>query len=149
MNKIQWLSICLLALFWAGCAREESATRRLIIAVGGQQLDVEVADTPELQRKGLMGRRDLADNAGMIFLLDPPRRATFWMRDTFVPLSVAYADVSGRIMEIQDMTPLDETPIISRSEQVAFALEVNQGWFEKHGVRPGSKIEIAPLRADP
>ena len=65
----------------------------------------------------------------MLFIFEQPRKASFWMRNTKIPLSIAYIDSAGKILEIKSMNPLDETVVPSSSDQVAYALEVNQGWF--------------------
>ncbi len=68
------------------------------------------------------------------------------MRNTKIPLSIAYVDSTGKILEIKSMEPLDETVVPSASNQVAYALEVNQGWFGRHGIAPGAKIDGMPRK---
>jgi len=87
-----------------------------------------------------MYRESLPENHAMLFVFEGPRQASFWMRNTRIPLSIAYLDASGKILEIHDMQPFDETSIRSRSLAVAFALEVNQGWFRKQGIGPGDRV---------
>src|SRR5215212_9431253 len=72
-------------------------------------VQVEIADTPEERQTGLMGRSALAENAGMLFVFEQEQILAFWMKDTLIPLSIAYIDAEGRIVDIQDMQPLDET----------------------------------------
>jgi hypothetical protein len=91
-----------------------------------------------------MSQTNLSDKEGMIFVFPHPRPVTFWMKDTPIPLSVAYISTSGRILEIHDMKPFDETAIPSTSSAVVYALEVSQGWFPKHGVLAGDTIEGLP-----
>jgi uncharacterized protein len=107
---------------------------------------VEIADTPQASENGLMFRDSLPEDRGMLFLFEQPKRASFWMRNTKIPLSIAYVDSAGTIMEIKSMQPLDETVVPSASEQVAYALEVNQGWFARHGISVGAKIEGIPRK---
>ena len=82
----------------------------------------------------------------MLFIFDQPKKASFWMKNTKIPLSIAYIDSNGKILEIKSMNPLDETIVPSNSDEVAYALEVNQGWFARHGVSPGTKIEGIPRK---
>jgi uncharacterized membrane protein (UPF0127 family) len=88
-----------------------------------------------------MFRGSLAANHGMLFVFEPPQRADFWMKNTKIPLSIGFIDSAGTLLEVRDMQPFDETPILSRSDRVAYALEVNQGWFERNHVPVGSKVE--------
>jgi uncharacterized membrane protein (UPF0127 family) len=80
----------------------------------------------------------------MIFLLPAVTTATFWMKNTLIPLSIAFIDKNGVILEIHDMKPRDETITRSDSDNVAYALETNLHWFALNGVKPGDKIEPAP-----
>jgi uncharacterized membrane protein (UPF0127 family) len=109
-------------------------------------LKAEVADTPQASENGLMFRDSLPEDRGMLFVFEQPKTASFWMRNTRIPLSIAYIDSIGRILEIKSMKPLDETVIPSVSDQVAYALEVNQGWFGRHGIVPGAKIDGIPRK---
>ena len=106
-------------------------------------VQVEVADTEEERRRGLMGRSALAEDAGMRFVFDGEQQLSFWMKDTLIPLSIAFMDSEGRIVDIQDMQPLDDVPphYVS-AEPAQYALEVNQGFFEKRGVMVGDIVEL-------
>jgi uncharacterized protein len=114
-----------------------------IVNSGGERVPVQVqiADTPEERQTGLMGRSALAEDAGMLFVYDREQVLSFWMKDTLIPLSIAYLDVEGRIVDIQDMQPLDETSHPS-AEPAQYALEVNQGFFEGRGVMVGDMVEL-------
>ncbi|MCE0496960.1 MAG: DUF192 domain-containing protein [Methylacidiphilales bacterium] len=112
--------------------------------VGKAQLITEVASTHEQQETGLMYRTKMADNHGMIFLLPTITTATFWMKNTLIPLSVAYIDKNGVILEIHDMKALDTSITRSDSDQVAYALETNLHWFALNGIKPGDRIEPPP-----
>jgi uncharacterized protein len=90
-----------------------------------------------------MERTELVENAGMLFVFDREQPLSFWMRNTVIPLSIAYIDAEGRIADIQDMQPLDETPHPS-AEPARYALEVNQGFFEERGVEVGDEVEVPP-----
>ncbi len=121
---------------------DESATVTIINS-GGERIEVEaeIADEPAEQQRGLMERTELAENAGMLFVFDREQPLSFFMRNTLIPLSIAYADSDGRIVDIQDMQPLDETPIPSAG-LAQYALEVNQGFFAENGIGVGDVIEL-------
>jgi uncharacterized protein len=107
---------------------------------GFVKLTAELADTESKKERGLMFRQSLPENSGMLFIFDPPAQAVFWMKNTRIPLSIAFIDNQGRILEIRSMKPFDETLIWSVSNAVAYALEVNEGWFDRHGIQMGTRI---------
>jgi len=105
------------------------------------RVTLEVARTPQERETGLMNRERLDPDSGMLFVFETPTTAGFWMRNTLIPLSVAWIDAAGNIVDIQDMQPLDETthfPVAS----YLYALEVNQGWFVNHGVGTGQVVQF-------
>ena len=104
------------------------------------EVPVEIAATDTERERGLMGRTALAEDAGMLFVFDREQQLSFWMKDTLIPLSIAYINESGRIVDIQDMQPLDETPHPS-TEPARYALEVNGGFFVARGIQVGHKVE--------
>ena len=111
-------------------------------------VEVEIADTDAERQTGLMGRNILPENAGMLFVFEGEQTLSFWMRDTLIPLSIAYIDAEGRIVDIQDMQPLDDVPphYVS-AEPAQYALEVNQGFFEERGVMVGDTVEL-PVQSE-
>jgi uncharacterized membrane protein (UPF0127 family) len=111
--------------------------------VGGHALQVEIATTPASQQRGLMFRTALAEDAGMLFVYETDQELAFWMLNTSIPLSLAFLDSQGRIVQCVDMAPFDTT-IHHSSGPVRYALEVNQGWFARHGVEVGDQIVLAP-----
>jgi uncharacterized protein len=113
------------------------------IHIGSATLKTEIASTAREGEIGLMYRRSMPDNDGMLFVL-PVGTATFWMKNTLIPLSIAFLDKSGTILELHDMKAMDETITRSDSDQVAYALEANLHWFDLNGIKPGMKISPAP-----
>ncbi len=111
------------------------------LCVSAETLYVEVADSYEERRSGLMFRDTLPENRGMFFVFPYPQRLSFWMKNTYIPLSIAYIGGDWVIKEIYDLQPLDTTPVISRLP-VQYALEVNRGWFERHGVGVGDTVRF-------
>ncbi len=99
----------------------------------------EVADTPAARMQGLMHRRELARNAGMVFVFEEDAVHCMWMKNTLLPLSVAFVDRSGTIVNIADMEPLREKPHCA-ARPVRYALEMNRGWFAERGIGPGTKV---------
>lgn len=116
------------------------------LTAGMHVIQAEVAATPTQQMIGMMGRRSMGANEGMLFVYEQPDRLCFWMRNTLIPLSIAFVADDGRIVHLADMKPLDETSHCS-TEPVRFALEMNQGWFAKRGLQAGSRLGGAPFEA--
>lgn len=114
-----------------------------IINSSGEMVPVqaEIADTAAEWQTGLMGRTALAQDAGMLFVYDQEQLLSFWMKDTLIPLSIAFIDSQGRIVDIQDMQPLDETSHQS-AVPAQYALEVNQGFFGERGIMIGDTVEL-------
>ena len=114
-----------------------------IVKAGGERVEVEVeiADTRTEQARGLMERTELAEDAGMLFILESDQSPGFYMENTLIPLSIAFMDSEGRIMDIQDMQPLDETRHYPAAP-AQYALEVNQGFFAERGVQVGDTVEL-------
>jgi uncharacterized membrane protein (UPF0127 family) len=112
---------------------------------GGEKVEVrvEIADTDAERARGLMGRTALAEDRGMLFVYPDEEVRSFWMKDTLIPLSIAFIDSEGRIVDIKDMKPLDDDPphYVS-AEPARYALEVNQGFFEEHGVKVGDRADL-------
>ena len=112
------------------------------ISIKGLTLTVEIASTPAARICGLSNRFRLPKNHGMLFVYPNLRNRAFWMKDTYIPLSVAFLDESGRIINLQNMTPVDTEKRYYSSRPVKYALEVNQGWFDKHEIEVGDTVEI-------
>jgi len=111
----------------------------LVLKIGGVAISVEVADTPATRARGLMYRRKLAHDRGMLFVFPQAGYHGMWMSNTYIPLSVAFVDADGKIINIDDMQPLT-TNEHAPAAPVQFVLEMNRGWFHKHNVRPGDNI---------
>ena len=118
------------------------STLTILNSVGESvEVPVEIADAPDEQQTGLMGRPALAEDSGMLFVFNDEQQRSFWMRDTLIPLSIAFIDSQGRIVDIQDMQPLDETPHLSAAP-AQYALEVNQGFFTGRGIQVGDTVGL-------
>ncbi|MCS7100122.1 MAG: DUF192 domain-containing protein, partial [Burkholderiaceae bacterium] len=109
-------------------------------------ITAELADTDATRTRGLMFREHLPPNQGMLFVFDSKAPHCMWMRNTPIPLSVAFIDDDGRVVNIEDMAPHTETLHCARAP-VRYALEMNRGWFASRGIRPGAVIGGIPPRA--
>jgi uncharacterized membrane protein (UPF0127 family) len=110
------------------------------LTIEGHSVRAEVANTEDARRRGLMFRKQLPESHGMIFIYPERGRFAMWMKNTPLPLSVAFIDERGRILNIEDMEPFSEQPHFSAGE-AKYALEVNQGWFARRDIRAGAKVE--------
>ena len=119
-------------------AQPKLQTMRLWL--GAEEMITELALTPQQQLTGMMFRTNLAENAGMLFVFPAPHRASFWMKNCPLPLSAAYIDPEGVILEIHDLQPHNTNSVVASSEQVQFVLETRQGWFRRHHVATGTVV---------
>lgn len=111
------------------------------LRVGGVTVRVEIADDPDERRRGLMHRDSLPEDTGMLFVYPSQRTLSFWMRNTRIPLDIAYVDQRGYIVDIQTMSPQSDRLYESASPAM-YALEMEAGWFEEHGVTEGDRVEF-------
>ncbi len=113
-----------------------------LITIDGIQLSVEIVQDPETRELGLMHRDDLPENQGMLFVFNLPQILSFWMRNTFISLDIAFISETGEIVDIQRMEPLDENVSYVSAKRALYALEVNAGWFEKNKILVGSTVKF-------
>lgn len=133
-------SLALLVLVACGGANDDSELYPL--SVGDHTFYVEIAETPDERARGLMHRDSLPDDHGMLFVFDKDQQLSFWMKDTSIPLSIAYIARDGTIREIYDMEPFSLEPVRS-TRSVRYALEVNRGAFEEAGIDIGDRVDIS------
>jgi len=110
----------------------------------GDTVLVEMAISPQERETGLMLRESLAPDSGMLFVFEEKQRLIFWMKDTPVPLSVAFLDENWVVVDTQDMAPLSEKTHVSRAPAL-YAVEVNQGWFSERGIGPGDTARLVQV----
>ena len=110
-----------------------------VLRAGGYPITVEIALTPEEQALGLMHRQHLDPDCGMLFCYDEPQHLSFWMRDTHIPLSIAFIDDEGRIAGMEDLEPGDERSVTS-SRPCRWALEAHRGWFRERNIGVGALV---------
>jgi hypothetical protein len=109
------------------------------LTAGMHLIRAEVANNPETRGRGLMFRESLEPNHGMLFVFEQASAHCMWMRNTLIPLSVAFVGADGTIVNIADMKPKDETTHCAQ-QPVPYALEMDRGWFASRGIKPGQKI---------
>ena len=132
--------LLLAAMLIVAAPQTQAQLPEIPVAVNGHKLTAEVAHTDATRTRGLMHRRMLPENRGMLFVFTETAVHAMWMENTHLPLSVAFLDENGVIINIADMQP--QTRDTHPAQRPAkYALEVNQGWFRKRGVGPGAKVE--------
>ena len=133
-------TLLIFTLLIDGC--HASALEKTILDVGESKLITEIADTEESRNQGLMNRKSIGEEEGMLFVFDKESKVSFWMKNTEIPLSIAFIAADGTIRQIEDMEPFSLSPVPSY-RNVLYALEVNQGWFDRHGVTVGDAVDVS------
>lgn len=116
------------------------------LSIGSAVLQTELAISREDQARGLMYRDSMPENHGMLFIFDAPQRMSFWMRNTRIPLDIGYFTADGVLREVYPLYPFDENSRRSIREDLLYALETNQGWFSKNGIKVGDKLDLNALK---
>lgn len=137
------LAACLGLIAGISLADTSHAAATLPLCIGPHTFQVEVADTPAARTRGLMQRSQLAEASGMVFVFEAPARHCFWMRDTPLPLSVAFITPDGRIASLADMSPLTDS-LHCADQAVRYALEVPQGAFHTRAITAGMRVRGLP-----
>ncbi|HNW63534.1 MAG TPA: DUF192 domain-containing protein [Piscinibacter sp.] len=139
--------IAAIALCFVGLATAQDAPQRLSttrLTAGFHVITAEVARTPDQRAIGLMHRPTMPPNEGMLFVFEEPGQQCFWMKNTLLPLSIAFLADDGSIVNIDEMQPQTLDSHCSK-KPVRFVLEMNKGWFDKRAIKPGAKITGAPF----
>lgn len=143
MKHFFFIFIVLLSTFsWAQPKFEKKKLK-----IGNQTITVEIADSPEKAAQGLMYRQSLPEGTGMLFIFQDEKVRSFWMKNTFVPLSIGYFNAKKELIDIQDMEPAASTmqidfPTYQSKAPAQYALEVPKGWFAKHKIRLKQRFSI-------
>jgi len=142
-NSLCRLSLSIALLSCASMAQAQ--TRSLQLSAGMHLIQAEVAATEAQREQGLMYREKMAANAGMVFVFDNPSTQCMWMKNTPLPLSVAFIDASGKIVNIEDMQPHTlDSHCSTKTVPVRYALEMHLGWFKQRNIKPGMSIGNLP-----
>lgn len=127
-------------LFLSGLLAMQSAwCADIALMVGNHRIQAEIADTPQSREHGLMQRDHLCADCGMLFIFERADRHSFWMKDTPLPLSIAFIAPGGAIINIAEMQPM-ATDIHSAKGKALYALEMPSGWFARNGIKPGDRV---------
>jgi uncharacterized membrane protein (UPF0127 family) len=137
-RRLAQVTLCL-PLWAAAQPGPQLDLQRTRLSAGMHLIDAQVARTPEQRQIGLMMRKDMPQQEGMIFIFEQPARQCFWMKNTLLPLTAAFVADDGRIVNMADMKPQSEEAHCSE-EPVRYVLEMNKGWFTKKGIKSGSKL---------
>jgi uncharacterized membrane protein (UPF0127 family) len=138
--------VLIAASFLATAQEAQMDLPRAKLSAGMHQIDSQVASTPGQRSTGLMYRKTMPQHEGMLFVFEQPTKQCFWMKNTLLPLTAAFVDDDGTIVNLEDMKPQTLDAHCS-AKPVRFVLEMNQGWFAKKGLKPGSKLSGAPFEA--
>lgn len=152
--KFNLLPILLLAGFLL-CACQPNKQKQAVANIGvehyfpmhleGHPVFLQVALTEAEQAQGLMYRESLEPDHGMLFVFQQPGSRAFWMRNTKIPLDLAYLDAGGTVLELHKLYPFDERPVKSRSNRISLVLEMNRGWFAAHELGTGSRLDAGQI----
>ena len=137
----------LAALFGTAAAQEapQLDLPRVELTAGMHRIDAQVAATPQERQTGLMFRKEMPAHEGMLFVFEQPAAQCFWMKNTLLPLTAAFVDDDGTIVNLEDMKPQTLESHCS-AKPVRYVLEMNQGWFAKKGLKAGTKLAGVPFR---
>jgi uncharacterized membrane protein (UPF0127 family) len=134
-------TLLILLLLWVPIANSQNVLK-IPLYVHHKEIWVEVAKTPEERNRGLMGRKYLGQDEGMLFIFEAEDYHSFWMKNTLIPLSIAFIDRDGRIVWMTDMKPLTLDSHVP-PKPVLYALEMNKGWFSKNGIKTGDVVRFS------
>ncbi len=147
MKSFRSLLVCVALaslLASAGAQEPQTALPHIRMSAGMHQIDAQVALTSEQHAVGLMYRKEMPLHEGMLFVFEQPSMQCFWMMNTLLPLTAAFVADDGTIVNLADMKP-QTTDSHCSTKPVRYVLEMNQGWFAKKGIRPGSKLAGKPF----
>ena len=141
------LFLCMTSLLWGMSAHAQDTPQKLptvTLSAGMHLIQAELAQTSEQRSIGLMHRPKMGANEGMLFVFESASEQCFWMKNTLLPLSIAFLADDGQVVNIEEMAPQTLNGHCSR-RSVRYALEMNQGWFAKRGIKAGSRLQGGPL----
>lgn len=142
-TKLAWSILALIACTSTLAAEPSKKFATIPLNIGIYVIKAEVAATPSEREQGLMFRDRMGSSEGMVFLFDEPASVCMWMKNTLIPLSVAFIDGDGKIVNIEDMRPQTTDSHCSK-KQVRYALEMNRGWFRQKNIKAGNTVDGLP-----
>jgi uncharacterized protein len=129
----------------AGAQEAQTNLPRVKLSAGMYQIEAQVAQTVDQRMIGLMFRKEMPQHEGMLFVFDQPSQQCFWMKNTVLPLSAAFIDDDGTVVNVEDMKAQTLDSHCS-ARPVRYVLEMNQGWFAKKGIKPGTRLNGEPFK---
>ena len=147
IRSVKFLYLILLLAVPLSLACDTLGGRKLktaVIKVDGHAVTAEIAKSRDQRERGLMYRSSLGHDDGMLFVFEKAESQAFWMKNTLIPLDLAYFDAQGYLIEVYTMQPDDGKKTYHSSEPALYALEMNSGWFEKKGIKKYAKLELPP-----
>ncbi len=142
VQKIKGILFLLLLFTFQETLSNGQSLQKIPLFIKGREIWVEVAKTPEERARGLMGRKDLGKDEGMLFIFESEDYHQFWMKNTSIPLSIAFIDREGRIVEITDMEPFSLESHLP-PKPILYALEMKRGWFKTNRITKGDSIRFS------
>lgn len=145
--KNRWLALLLAAASLGALAQAPQRLPQIPLQAGLHRIQAQVAQSEQERAIGLMHVREMPQHEGMLFVFEQAGQQCFWMRNTLIPLSIAFLRDDGSIVNIAEMKALDDKSNHCSAEPVRYALEMNAGWFAKRGLKPGSRLTGRPFSA--
>ena len=142
--KIRSLLYSILFLLLFSCSTDNTS-KNPVVHIGRTAIEVELANTPEKRQQGLMHRTSLDAEKGMLFIFEKEQYLYFWMKNTGIPLSIAYISSSGQIIDILNLEPYS-LKLVQSSKPALYALEVNRGFFMKKGITVGDTVKLPDIK---
>ena len=146
MKNLFALSLAFTCILLSCCTKNPDDDSIAKLKIDDTFFYVEITSTKEEMAKGLMHRKSLEENHGMLFVFPSPSQQSFWMKNTYIPLDLGYFSSDGTLLEIHPLYPHNTNRVISRSNEILYALEMNQGWFETHNIRVGAQLDMPLLK---
>jgi uncharacterized protein len=145
-RAVSFVAVALVACTTSAATQASSLRTGSVVFGRSDRLNVRIAETEQERATGLMNVMALAPDDGMAFVFGEPTTATFWMKDTLIPLSVAFVDAGGRVVSLADMQPCqaDPCPTYAAAGPYTLAVEANFGWFADHGIGAGDGARLEP-----
>ncbi len=138
MKSVFLLVICLVSIVYA---KPSVQFKKGILEIGGKKISIEIARSDDERSQGLMNRKHLDKNAGMLFIFEQEHKLSFWMKNTLIPLSIGFFDRNQRLVDVQEMVPFDKEQKTYESKKPAlYALEMNAKWFYENKIPLGTKF---------
>ncbi|MCC5816669.1 MAG: DUF192 domain-containing protein [Leptospira sp.] len=139
-RQLRVIAVLVLLIHPLQSKNTEGTNDTMQVRLGKATIFVEIADTPKRRSVGLMFRKKLEENSGMLFVFPKEDYQSFWMKNTLIPLSIGYFDRDGVLLEVYEMKPNQTDEVYNSRKKAIYALEMNSGWFSKNNINPGAVL---------